>query len=526
MAQRREPAFADDPAGGDTSSLTRELRLAASGEFARQLSRRFLEEHCILPLEVSNGGLLRVAAGRPLDPEIIDELGYFFDRPIEIVEAPEAEIQAAVMAASGREDAFEDTGLRSADLELVAEAEEAFDDVRALADRAPVIKLVNVLILEALQARASDLHLESTDAGLRVRHRIDGVLHDVSTAPIEYQTAVISRIKIMASVNIAERRLPQDGRIRLRLSEREVDLRVSTLPSIHGESVVLRILDRGGRVRDARELGMSDEVQGRFLELTSQPHGIVLVTGPTGSGKTTTLYAALSELNRPERKIITVEDPVEYQLEGITQIALNRKAGLSFASALRSILRHDPDILMVGEMRDAETAAIAVQSALTGHLVFSTLHTNDAPGALTRLLDMGIEPFLVSATVRGILAQRLIRVVCESCAERSDPDEAELLKLGLDPEELFGGGAEFRHGRGCDSCSGTGYRGRTGIYEILPMTKKLSEIVARGGTSKAMGKAATKAGLQPLRADGLAKARAGVTTIQEVLRVTRGEERP
>lgn len=508
---------------GDTSSLTRELRDAAASELARRLPRRFLEEQCILPLQGGTNGVVRIAAGRALDPELIDELSWFFDRRIEVVDVPEAEIQAALMAAAGPDEAIGDTSLRSADLELVAERDEAFDDVRALADRAPVIKLVNVLILEALQARASDLHLESTDGGLRVRHRIDGVLHDVSTAPLEYQAAVISRVKIMASMNIAERRLPQDGRIRLRLSEREVDLRVSTLPTIHGESVVLRILDRGGRVRDAGELGMPADVRDRFLELTGQPHGIVLVTGPTGSGKTTSLYAALNTLNRPETKIITVEDPVEYQLPGITQIAVNRKAGLSFANALRSILRHDPDVLMVGEMRDSETAAIAVQSALTGHLVFSTLHTNDAPGALTRLLDMGIEPFLVSATVRGILAQRLIRLVCDDCAEPDEPDAAELAKLGTKLQEQLSLDAGFRRGRGCASCSGTGYRGRTGIYEILPMTDRLANVVAKQAAAKSIRKAAQKAGLRPLRLDGLAKARAGQTTIEEVLRVTREE---
>ena len=506
---------------GESPRLTQDLRKAASGSLARRLSPKYLEQHGILPLDLVAHGALIVAAGQPLDPTTIDELCWTYERRVTLVEAPAAEIHAAIMSAA-EESGNAAADLRGTDVEVLSEEEEsAFDDVRALATQAPVIKLVNVLILEALKARASDLHLESTANGLRVRHRIDGVLHDVSRPPRAYQAAVISRIKIMANLNIAERRLPQDGRIRLRLSEREVDLRVSTVPSIHGEGVVLRILDRGTRVLSLSELGMSEGVVDIWGRLIRRPHGIILVTAPTGSGKTTTLYAGLSSINQPDLKIITIEDPVEYQLEGITQIPVNRKAGLSFANALRSILRHDPDVLMVGEMRDPETAEIAIQSALTGHMVFSTLHTNDAAGGITRLVDMGVEPYLVSATLEGILAQRLVRVVCDDCAEPYDPPADELKRVG---GELKGKQRpKFRRGSGCEACSGTGYRGRSGIYELMPMSEKIREQLVHGASLDEIRATTRREGMQPLRADGYAKAAAGLTTLEEVLRVTRDE---
>jgi type II secretion system protein E len=519
-----ESAHSVNQASGDRDAARAgaDLRAAASGPLARRLSRKYLEQHAVLPLELDDGGTLIVAAGGELDPTTIDELCWTYERPVKLVPASTAEIHAAIMSAS-EESATDAADLRGADVEVVAEDEEsAFDDVRALATQAPVIKLVNVLILDALKARASDLHLESTDAGLRVRHRIDGVLHDVSRPPKAYQAAVISRIKIMANLNIAERRLPQDGRIRLRLAEREVDLRVSTVPSIHGEGVVLRILDRGTRVLSLGELGMPDGARETWERLIRRPHGIILVTGPTGSGKTTTLYAALSSINQPGLKIITVEDPVEYQLEGITQIPINRKAGLGFANALRSILRHDPDVLMIGEMRDAETAEIAIQSALTGHLVFSTLHTNDAAGGVTRLLDMAVEPYLVSATLEGILAQRLVRVVCDECSEPYKPTAEELARIDGDAKNATRR-RSFRRGAGCDACAGTGYRGRTGIYELMPLSEHLKELVVRGATLHEIRVAARDEGMVSLRADGYAKAAAGVTTLEEVLRVTSDE---
>jgi type II secretion system protein E len=465
-------------------------------------------------------GTLRVAAGNPMDATTLDELGWAYGCPLEVVEAPAAQIHAAIMSAPGASSSEHD--LSGADVELVSEDEEAFDDVQALATQAPVIKLVNVMILEALKARASDLHLESTSEGLRVRHRIDGVLHDVSRPPRVYQAAVVSRIKIMANLNIAERRLPQDGRIRLRLSEREVDLRVSTMPTIHGEGVVLRILDRGTHVRDLAGLGMSRRILETWQRLIQRPHGIVLVTGPTGSGKTTTLYAGLRSINQPGVKIVTIEDPVEYQLEGITQIPVHRKAGLDFATALRSILRHDPDILMVGEMRDPETAGITIQSALTGHMVFSTLHTNDAAGGVTRLLDMGVEPYLVAATLEGILAQRLVRRVCGECAEPYQPSEEAIGRLDMGTGDTSG----FRRGGGCDTCSGTGYQGRTGVYELMEISDRVRQLIVGGEPQDEIRRVARDEGMAPLQLDGWQKAANGITTLEEVLRVTRDEVAP
>jgi type II secretion system protein E len=499
----------------DLKPLTgRDLREAAGSPLARVLPPRFMEEHVLLPVG-EDDGVVTVAAGGALDPTVVDELGWAFGRRVRLVEAPGAEIQAAIMAAG------EESGgtAEGAEVEVLADENDALDDAQALATQAPVIKLVNVMLLEALRARASDLHLEATRDGLRVRHRIDGVLHDVSRPPRHYQAAVVSRIKIMASLDIAERRAPQDGRIRLRLSEREVDVRVSTLPSVHGESVVLRILDRGTRLPDLTGLGMAPELLAAFRRVIRQPNGIVLVTGPTGSGKTTTLYAALQEVDSPDVKVITVEDPVEYQVAGVTQIAVDPKAGLGFPNALRSILRHDPDILMIGEMRDAETAQIAIQSALTGHRVFSTLHTNDAPGGITRLVDMGVEPYLAAATLQAVLAQRLVRVVCDACARPDNPrlDEIARLMPADDAEP------RFQRGAGCERCAGTGYRGRTGIYELMTVDDAVRDLIAEGAPTDRLRRAAGRAGLEALRVDGLRKARAGITTVQEVLRVTREE---
>jgi general secretion pathway protein E len=516
-----QPSFESlrEPSSPSPRSVA-ELRAAVAGPLAQRLSPKYLAEHCLVPLEVDAAGALIIAAGVPLDPTVLDELCWTYGRRVRVVPAPAAELQSAILsvesAAVTTDAATAD--LRGADLELLTQEDEALDDLRALASQAPVIKLVNVLILEALRSRASDIHLESTAEGLRVRYRIDGVLHDISRPPRQYQAAVISRIKIMANLNIAERRVAQDGRIRLRLSDRELDLRVSVTPSLHGESVVLRILDRSGTggVRDLADIGMTGRVLSTFEQLIGEPHGIVLVTGPTGSGKTTTLYAALRKINQPGVKIIAVEDPVEYQIDGVTQIPVNTKTGLTFASALRSILRHDPDVIMVGEMRDRETAEIAIQAALTGHLVFSTLHTNDAPSAITRMVDMGIEPYLVAATVRGIVAQRLVRVVCEQCAVADEPAAQDLAGADI-PKRTP---PRFRRGTGCETCAQTGYRGRTGIYELLQMNDDTRERVVAGGSLgeiRALGEAN---GLVPLRAAGWLKAYLGITTVDEVLRVT------
>jgi type II secretory ATPase GspE/PulE/Tfp pilus assembly ATPase PilB-like protein len=465
----------------------RDLREAANGSLAQRLSSRYLDEHCVLPLGIEADGALATAVGGPLDPTVSDELVRVFGRPLRLIEMPAGEIQAAILAAQREAEPEPGESFNGS-----APEEGALDDLRALASQAPVIKLVNVMLLDALRARASDVHVEATPSGLRVRFRLDGVLQDVSTLARQHQAAVVSRIKIMAGLDIAERRLPQDGRARVRVGERDVDLRVSTLPALHGESAVLRILDHGAAARDLSELGMSEDAATRLERLLGRSSGIILVTGPTGSGKTTTLYGALARVNRPGVKIVTVEDPVEYQIDGVIQIPVNRKAGLAFAGALRSILRHDPDVIMVGEMRDRETADIAIQAALTGHLVFSTLHTNDAPGGVTRLLDMGIEPYLVAATVQGILAQRLVRVLCERCCGKG----------------------------GCDACSYTGYRGRTGIFELLTVGEELRALVVGRAPEGELRALARRQGMATLYEDGMRKVAAGTTTIEEVLRVT------
>jgi general secretion pathway protein E len=498
-----------------------DLRAAAAGPLAQRLSLRYWEEHGLLPLELSDTELT-VAAGGAVDPTVVDELCWAYDRRVRLVPMAAAEIHAAIMSAqSGAAADVDAVDARGSDLVLLAPEDEALDDLRALANQAPVIKLVNLMILEALRARASDIHLETVPDGLRVRYRVDGLLQEISHPPKQYQAAVISRIKIMAGLNIAERRLAQDGRIRLKLSDRELDLRVSITPALHGEGVVLRILDRGSGVRDLGELGLAPGLLTGFEHLIRQPHGIILVTGPTGSGKTTTLYGALARLNRPGVKIVTVEDPVEYQIDGVTQIPVNPKVGLTFASALRSILRHDPDIIMVGEMRDRETAEIAIQAALTGHVVFSTLHTNDAASGVARMVDMGVEPYLVSATVLGILAQRLVRMVCEGCAIESPPGPETLAEFGRPPVDVPR--PRFRRGTGCAACGGSGYRGRTGIYELMQVNDEIRARVLAGSPVAELRALAQQQGLVSLRAAGWAKACAGVTTVDEVLRVTRDE---
>jgi type II secretory ATPase GspE/PulE/Tfp pilus assembly ATPase PilB-like protein len=516
-----KPPGEDGPSSGEAPRLTaRELREAAVGPFAQRLSPEYMEEHCVLPLDLGPEGRLRVAVGGALDATVLDELRLALGQPLTLVEAPAAEIQAAVLSA---EPSAEVTPLElRATTEGGGEGNGAMlDDLRALANEAPVIQLVNLMLLEALKQRASDVHVQSTAEGLRIRQRIDGVLHDVATHPPRYQAAVISRIKIMANLDIAERRVPQDGRVRLKLSDRELDVRVSTLPSVHGESVVLRLLDRTADIRTLERLGMDEATERRFSRLVQRPNGIILVTGPTGSGKTTTLYAALQRINTPEVKIITVEDPVEYQIDGLTQIAVNPKAGRTFATALRSILRHDPDVVMVGEMRDRETAEIAIQAALTGHLVLSTLHTNDAPSGVTRLRDMGAEPYLLAATVQGILAQRLVRRICEECGEPHELDARE--REWAEELELPVEGGTFRRGRGCPRCSGTGFRGRAGIYELMVVTETIRSLVVRGESLDEIRRAAKQEGMRPLHEVAWGQAAAGVTTVGEAARIA-GEE--
>ncbi len=408
------------------------------------------------------------------------------------------------------------------EIQLLEKIEADGSELSEQAQEASVVRLVNELLVEAVDSRASDVHIESQAVGLVVRYRIDGILHTQPIPPeiSHFQAAIISRLKIMARLNIAEKRLPQDGRIKLRVHGREIDIRLSVIPMIHGESLVMRILDKGAMKFDLRSLGMSDATYRLYSELIRLPHGIILVTGPTGSGKTTTLYSSLLEIRSSENKIITTEDPVEYQLEGINQIQVHPKIGLTFAASLRSILRHDPDIVLVGEIRDAETAENAIQASLTGHTVFSTLHTNDAAGAFTRIVDMGIEPFLVASTVEGIMAQRLVRRLCPECKEAFAPSTEDVPRDF--PWELLDGGKLYRP-KGCRACRNLGYGGRFGIYELLATTEEIRQLAHDRASSFAIKQAGMRAGMNTLRQDAFRKAIEGATSMEEVLRATKND---
>jgi general secretion pathway protein E len=484
------------------------------------LSAEWLEQNAVLPLRVTNDRIV-VGTWQPnVDALAIDDLRLLFGMDVVIQRFNEHDLRTAIRRVYAQE---ADTA-QGVIAGLAGEArvtgnvdEIPLDDLLHLANEAPVVRLVNLLLIEALEARASDVHLEGYQDGLRVRYRIDGVLQEAPSPPPHLTPAIISRLKIMADLDIAERRIPQDGRIRLRLQNRQVDVRVSTVPTLGGESVVLRLLDKErGRI-SLLELGMAQDTLDLFTEVLSRPHGIVLVTGPTGSGKTTTLYAGLEMIRTGKEKILTVEDPVEYQLNGVPQVPVNEKVGVTFASALRSLLRQDPDIIMVGEIRDPETAQIAIQAALTGHLVLSTLHTNDAPTALTRLLDLGVAAYLVASTVDAVLAQRLVRVICPHCKTETVPDKR--ARQHMDVEAL--GLQRVWKGTGCEHCRDTGYRGRTGVYELLVMDKELRvEVQQRRGSEDLRSIALTK-GMRSLHDDGLRLVREGKTTLEEVMRVAR-----
>ena len=486
-------------------------RLPVSESFAQE----YLEYYRFLPLEVTSDRLRVAVAGAP-HAEAMQDLKQSYGLPLELVPVTEAELREAIRATfSASATVVELVRDLTTELGGTEPLDEPLADARDLANQPPVIRFVNLMIREAHDASASDVHLEATQQGLRVRLRIDGVLSELPSPPKGLQAAVISRIKLLAELDIAERRAPQDGRIRVRLESRELDLRVSTVPTLHGESVVLRLLDRGGRPVTLEELGMAPETLQGFRRLAGRAHGIVLATGPTGSGKTTTLYAALG-LRRPaQEKVITVEDPVEYHLPDVTQVPVHARAGVTFASALRSLLRQDPDVMLVGEMRDTETAGIAVQAAMTGHLVFSTLHTNDAASAVTRLVDLGIEPYMIAATLEGILAQRLVRRTCAECRERYRPDPAAAALLAGRPV----GDLVLERGRGCVGCRNTGYRGRTGIFELLVMTDALRSLLLAKPNLAAMREVARESGMRTLRQDAWARVQAGITTVEEVLRV-------
>jgi len=488
------------------------------------LSEKFMRQYKFVPLSL-NENVLTIALSDPYDIYACDAVRMATNYEVKINLAREEEILDAVgkifntdTTSMGR--IVEDIGKNGKD-DLSIDDEGDVDHLKDLASEAPVIRLVNLLITRAIEMRASDIHLEPFEGDFKVRYRIDGVLHDMEAPPRRLQAAVISRLKIMAKLNIAERRLPQDGRIKLRVLGKEIDFRVSTLPTMFGESVVLRILDRESVVLDLEKLGFPDYDLIKFRDLINRPYGIILVTGPTGSGKTTTLYAALGEINSPEKKIITVEDPIEYQLGGVNQVQVKAGIGLSFANILRSILRQDPDVIMIGEIRDAETAEIAIHSALTGHLVFSTLHTNDAAGAVTRLLEMGMENYLISSSLLGIMAQRLVRVICPDCKEAYTPEMGVMEEMGVSQSEVKEN--PIFKGAGCEKCSHTGFRGRKGIYELLLMNDNIRELILEKAPSNVIKEKGRSQGMQTLREAGWHKVKEGISTISEVLRVTQVE---
>jgi general secretion pathway protein E len=484
-----------------------------------QVSYRFLREAKVLPLRETDEGIV-VAMADPSDAFTLRGLVMACGKPVVPRLAVVTELEAALERLYG---AGKSSMGQIVDNISTRDEEQDFGDVehlKDLASEAPVVRLVNLLITHALESRASDIHIEPFENRLIVRFRIDGVLNEVESPPRRLSAAVISRVKIMANLDIAERRLPQDGRIKLRIQGKEIDLRVSTVPTMHGESVVMRILDKGGVPLDFASLGFDGKVLEIFLDALNQPHGILLVTGPTGSGKTTTLYTALDRLNRPDVKILTVEDPVEYQMPGINQIQVKPQINLTFANALRSIVRQDPDVIMIGEIRDLETAEIAVQSALTGHLVLSTVHTNDAPSTVNRLLDMGVEDYLLTSTVVGILAQRLVRTLCTHCRRpyAALPEVVEQMGLRRFVPE---GEVTLYHPVGCSRCSGTGYFGRMGIMEMMPMSDRVRSLVMRHANSTDLREAAVEEGMESMFENGVRKSVAGTTTLEEVLRVTR-----
>ena len=486
------------------------------------ISETFLREKIIFPLQLKDNTLI-VAVFDPFDLYTIEDLKVSLGKNIRVVLSSEQDILESIETFYGK-------GISSAmdrmvdninddDVHGLDSMNESTEHIRDMASEAPVIKLVNHIISEAIESRASDIHFEPFADELLLRYRIDGILHEFDPPPKRLSSAITTRIKIMAKMDISERRLPQDGRIKLKILGKDIDMRISTLPTLHGESVVMRILDRGNLLLDLGQMGFPKKVQDELEKLILKPYGKLLVTGPTGSGKTTTLYAALSKINTPNKKIITVEDPVEYQMRGINQIHVKSQIGLNFASGLRSIVRQDPDVIMVGEIRDPETAEISIQAALTGHLVFSTVHTNDAAGAITRLLDMDIENFLISSALLGVLAQRLVRVICPDCKEERSLKTSLREEMGILTKEDI----KVYHGKGCKACSQTGFRGRCGIYELLVIDDNIRELILKKTTAQIIRDQARKAGMTTLREDGWDKVIKGITTVEEILRVTQND---
>lgn len=494
-------------------------------DFTQNISIQYLKKHKIVPLITPENPV--IALNDPSNFQPVDDLRQILKNPdLPVVLSSQDAIITAInmaydMSRSSAKDYFEEMNQSSTD-DLISKIDETADLLDEASD-APIIKLVNLILSGAIKDRASDIHVEPYSGNLKIRYRIDGILYDTLSLPRRIQSPLISRIKIMAKLNIAEKRLPQDGRIEIKIADRLVDIRVSVIPTAFGERVVLRLLDKTANILMLSDLGMHDERIKLLNKLIKSPYGIILVTGPTGSGKTTTLYAALSTINRPEINIITIEDPIEYQMDGVGQIQVNPKIDLTFAAGLRSIVRQDPDVILIGEIRDRETAEIAIQSSLTGHLVFSTLHTNDAASAVTRLIDMGIEPFLVTSSIVAIIAQRLVRVLCPHCKEVYVPDEESLANLGLDKSVLRNN--TFYRKKGCNLCMQTGFRGRSAIFEILTVDDEIKKLVLKTSDANQINELAVKQGMITLQKDGIDKVLKGITTTEEVLRVTRSLNR-
>jgi type IV pilus assembly protein PilB len=489
-------------------------------EVIKLIPEAIAKRYCLIPL-FKIQDTLTVAMANPRDIIAIDEARLKSKCGIvEPVLAAKSAIEHAIDEYYSTKGTFEEIIDQIDKAKFVKMPEDlAAKTLQEIAQEAPIVKLVNLIIAQALKDKASDIHIEPDEDILRIRYRIDGVLHETPSSPKHLSNAIISRIKVLAHMDIAEKRKPQDGRIQLKVENKDLDLRVSTFPTIHGENVVLRILDKSSVLLGLSELGFEEEDLKDFEKLIKRPYGIILVTGPTGSGKTTTLYAALSTINSPDKNIITIEDPVEYQLPLIRQTQINPKAGLTFASGLRSMLRQDPNVIMVGEIRDKETAEVAIQASLTGHLVFSTLHTNDASGALARLIDMGVEPFLIASSVMGVIAQRLVRMICRQCREEYPVSQETLKALGVNKTEQI----KLYRGKGCRECKETGYKGRTAVFELFTINEMLRELITKKASSSAIRQEAVKMGMMTLRDNGLKKAQSGFTTFEEVLRATQEE---
>lgn len=487
-------------------------------ELVDKIPINFAKTYSFIPL-YKEGSVVWVATSEPLELFALDDLRILLNAAIAVKVAPHQKVLDQINKV------YSEAGRAQRDLDGDLDSSEEQDDgtidiIEDTDDDAPIIRFVNNLLFRAVNERASDIHIEPMEKELVVRLRIDGVLYEVTRPPKAAQASITSRVKIMGNLNIAEKRLPQDGRIRIKVAGKDIDIRLSTLPTSHGERIVMRLLDRSAVLLEMTQLGFSARDFKTFGSLVEQPNGIILVTGPTGSGKTTTLYSALSKINTPDKNLITVEDPVEYQLTGIGQIPVNSRIGMTFARGLRAILRQDPDVIMVGEIRDVETAEIAIQSSLTGHLVLSTIHTNDAPSSITRMIDMGVEPFLVASSLIGILAQRLVRVACPQCREAYDPTDEELANIGLDRSEVK---APFYRAVGCPACTGKGYSGRKGIYELLVVNEAIQSMILQSADVNDIRRKAISQGMRTLRMDGVDKIMKGITTVEEVLRVTQDQ---